>query len=197
MVQRKAVSIVFLLPYLAVIIVVPYYALQCWQLEIGDWIDLIALLVFGGVFVLSGLGEILKVLRDPHFEIKNPRVKAENVNSRHEIKNLVFEIKNNGKVEAEGCRVKVVVKGICDNPREIVNPNLPITIDRGVFNVMPNCPVSITLGQVIKEQPTTCKIYAEDPDGKLGRFITLTKGTYKLEVTLVGRNFSHNLMVSY
>lgn len=134
----------------------------------------------------------------PHFsknvslKIKNLRVEIQNLDTKHEFKNLFFDVENNGKTEAKGCRIKIVVKGIWDNTREIVNPNLPAAIDRGVFNIMPNYPVSINLGQVTKEQPTTCEIYTEDPDAKrLGRFVTLTKGTYKLEISLVGRNFTH------
>lgn len=172
-------AIVYVLIYLGKVRLFDFYT----ELAVGLFILACGLLAWGFKPYFN---------KNVSLKIKNPRVEIDNLGTKDEFKSLFFDIKNNGKIEAKECRITIVVKGILDNSREIVNPNLPTAIDRGVFNIMPNCPVSINLGQVTKERPTTCEIYAEDPDAKrLGRFVTLTKGTYKLEASLAGRNFSH------
>lgn len=152
----------------------------------------LAIVLVGAAFTLLAWGLKPQFSKEVNLKIKNPRVTIQNVGSKHEFKNLIFDIKNNGKTEAIGCRIRIEVRGILDNLQEIVNPNLPADIDRGAFNIIPNDQISINLGQVTTEQTTTCVIYTERLDSnRLGNFVTLTKGTYELYISLVGKNFKH------
>jgi len=191
MVQGRTLSIVVWLTYLPISIIIALYLY--FYTKFTDWIGLISLLVFGGVFVLNGLGQVLKALREPRLKIKNPRVDVENENTKHEIKNLIFDIKNNGKTAARVVKVRVKVKGIWDDFQEIVNPTFPTTSE--TFDVIPNDPKCIRLGQITKERPKVCEIYTRNLRAKgisLKNNPILKEGkAYQLEICLFGDNFSN------
>jgi len=150
--------------------------------------------VVGGVilhgYIIPKIKERQRILKEPSFEIRDPRVEVYNVGSKDEFKDVFFDIKNNGKEEARGCRIKIRVKEIWDR-FEILKPSFPDKT--ALFSVDPNDIKSIYLCKITKERPTTTVIHIED----LGKHSALTKGVYHLEIRFFGKNFvdrkSHEL----
>jgi len=182
MVQSRTVSIIFLITYSAFTIFIISYAYYVWQLEIGNWIQLFLLLVAIGVSMLEGLGQLIKALSEPRLKIENPRVEAHNINTKDEFKRILFDLKNNGKTEARGCKLKVKVKGLWDE-FVALNPSFPRTIE--TFDLSPEDRCTIYLCEINKKNPTTTVIYILD----LSKHSALTEGTHQLELRLFGKNF--------
>jgi len=110
MVQGKTVSIIILLISLLISIFTLVYVHYFLELNINDWIALVSLLLLGWIFMLSGLGEILKVLRHPKLKIVDSDVKVEKKGTEGEYKDVFFIIQNVGGEEAVGCDVWVEVE---------------------------------------------------------------------------------------
>jgi hypothetical protein len=182
-IQGKIVSITVLLAYLLLTITTLIYAHCFLALNIANWIALISLLIFGGIFLLEGLGQILKILHEPRLKIKikNHGIDVHNVGSEHEAKYLYFVVRNEGREEARGCRITVRVKGFWDN-FEVLNPNFPSKSER--FDVDPADERLIHLCNVSKKHGTTTVINIEN----FGKNSALTKGIYQLELRVSGKN---------
>ncbi len=110
MVQGRIVAIISLVAYFIISITTIIYAYYCLNLEVSVWIPLISLLVFAGVFMLSGLGEILKVLRHPKLKIVDYNVNVEKKDTEGEYKDIFFIIQNVGGEEAVGCEIWMTVE---------------------------------------------------------------------------------------
>jgi hypothetical protein len=179
MVQRKIVSFLFLLSYLVVSVAIILY-LYCYT-QFTDWVGLISLLLFGGLFVLEGLGQILKILRDPRLKIMGSGVKTDYVDTKDEFKDVYFVVVNEGKREAQGCRVKVKIKGISDD-FEVLKLNFPS--DDGRFNIEPNERKPVSLCHVEKKGLRVSIPIVEHPYSRV-----LEKGqNYQLQFLFFGKN---------
>jgi hypothetical protein len=163
------------------------------KVVLPDFYTDLAVLLLGSGIALLAWGFKPYLIKNVSLKIKNIRVESSNVGTKHEFKDLIFDIKNNGKIEAIDSRIEVEAKDTWDNTREWVNPNLPVHIERGTFNIAPNDKKTIHFGYVDKKQPTTCLIYVQSSDvQRLKEFTTLTKGIYSLEIRFIGKNFTDN-----
>lgn len=132
--------------------------------------------------MFQGLGHILIMLRKPRLKIENLRTEIHNAGTKHEFKNLLFDIKNDGNEEAKGCIIKIKVKKFWDK-FEILMTNS--SSETQTFNIIPDDKRSIYLCQITKKHPTTTVINTII----LGGYPALTKGIYQLEIRFFGKNF--------
>jgi archaellum component FlaG (FlaF/FlaG flagellin family) len=120
----------------------------------------------------------------PHFDknvslkIINPRKEIHNQGTEHEFKSLLFDIKNNGKVEAKGCKAMLRVSGQW-NESETLSPDS--------FNILAKDKYPIHLCTVEKKYKTTTVILIKNT----GTRPALTKGIYDLDLCIVGENFAN------
>lgn len=179
MVQGRTVTIICLLAYCIISVSVLFYANSFWTLTVGEWIALITLMVFAGVFVLEGLNLILKQVDKPKIKIEGTRVEIHNEDTEGAFKDLYFDIWNEGGQQASDSKVKVKVKGVW------VDLLWSFPMD-----LYPDDKKSVHLCQVIKS----------DEKVKIGgrSDTSLDRGkVYTLDMRFYGRNFkdrkSHRL----
>lgn len=179
MVQGRTVTIICLLAYCIISVGVLFYANSFWTLTVGEWIALITLMVFAGVFVLEGLNLILKQVDKPKIKIEGARVEIHNEGTEGAFKDLYFDIWNEGGQQASDSKVKVKVKGVWVD----LLASFPM-------DLYPDDKKSVHLCQVIKS----------DEKVKIGgrSDSSLDRGqAYTLDMRFYGRNFkdrkSHRL----
>lgn len=108
MVQGKHISILVVLSYLTAVVATILYLYHF--TEFADWVGLVSILLLVGIFMLDGLAHILKVLKQPKLKILNPHVKTQNKGTRHEFKDVYFDVWNDSGQEAIEIQIKVKVK---------------------------------------------------------------------------------------
>jgi len=110
-------------------------------LEVADWIPLISLLVFAGVFMISGLGEILKVLRQPKLKIVRSYV----------------DVKSEGTTGATDCEIEVTVEN-----------HSSYCLRGGTFDLKPDKKKPIRFQQIIKSTGKTSDASEKSPILSIG-----------------------------
>lgn len=178
MVQGKTIFVIVVESvYLTISIIASIYAYYYLPLELNDWIALISLLVFVGIFVLNGLSEILKVLSRPKLKIVDGNVKVHNEGSEGEFKDFICIIRNVGGEEARDCKIKVKVKEVWQDFYCL--PEVP-------FDIYPDDKRSKFLSQIIKREGKMfirgTRKTTKHPPLQMGQ-------VYTLEIRFYGRNF--------
>ena len=171
MVQGKTVSVLVLLLSLLISIFSLIYAYCFLELNVNDWIALGSLLLLGWIFMLSSLGEILKVLRQPKLKIVRSYVDIKNEGTTGEFKDVYCVIENAGGEKATDCEIEVTVE----------NHN-SYCLGCGTFDLKPDKKKPIRFQQIIKSTGKTSDTSEKSPTLIIGH-------VYECEVTFYGKNF--------
>jgi hypothetical protein len=121
MVLIKAVVIVTLIAYFLTLAGTVAYAYYYLLLDAAGWIQLFILLVALGVFMLEGLGQILKTLKQPKLKIVQSYVKPENEGAEGEYKDIYLMVRNIGHDQAIDFQIMAEAKGISKSPYYIAH----------------------------------------------------------------------------
>jgi hypothetical protein len=141
------------------------------------WTEL-AVLLCGLAFALLAWGLKPNFDKKVSLRIINPRKKIDKQGTEHEVKSLLFDIENTGKVEAKGCKATLRVNGQWNEPE---------TLSPDSFNIRAKDKYSVLLCQVEKKRKTTTVILIKN----IGTRPALTKGIYDLDLCIVGENFAN------
>ena len=129
--------------------------------------------------MLSGLGEILRVLHEPRLKIERVYVNLYNEGLENEIKNLCFIVKNNGKEEAQDCKIEFEM----DDKNFIWH----------IGNIYPDDTKPFTISSV-ENKTDYVLIYTDIRDEGERSSIKLEKGKiYKLTIMFKGKNFGRKV----
>jgi len=171
MVQGKTVSVIVLLTSLLISIFSLVYVYCFLELNINDWIALVSLLLLGWIFMLSGLGEILKVLRQSKLKIVRSYVEVKNEGTKGEFKDVYCVIENVGSEKATDCEIEVTVE----------NHN-SYCLRGSHFDLKPDKKEPIRFQQIVKSTGKTSDTSEKSPTLSIGH-------VYECEVTFYGKNF--------
>jgi len=178
MVQEKSVTLITLLAYFLVLACTIAYAYYNLALDAGNWIQLFILLIALGVFMLEGLGQILRALKQSKLKIIDSRTETRNKGTEGEFKDIYFVIENVGGQQAEDCKIKTKVKRAWQDS---------CSLSSGILDIYPHDKKDIRLCQVVKssrevEILCTCKD-EKFPPLEIGE-------TYEIEIEFYCRNFN-------
>lgn len=139
------------------------------------WIGVTVSFTWGFDLLIWVYKENKELEKEPTLEIKNPRVKIDNIGAKDEFKDVLFEIINNGKTKAINCIAEIKVTDVWYETEVLFSD----------IDIIPNRPETVCLCQVMR------KSHAVAFTKKTHKYPALDKGKkYQLEIQLYGDNLA-------